>query len=126
MTVNSTVDEMYPSKWLKPDEVPDGDLILTVADVTFEGVGPEKEMKLVLAFRENTKRLVCNVTNAKTLKGLYGKDPNEWIGKRIALYATEVPFGGEQRMGIRVRMRPPAQEPAAAPVAQPAMDNIPY
>ncbi len=64
-------------------------------------------------FRETPKQLAVNATNGKTITGIYGKDPNAWIGRRIALYATEVEFGGKTTLGVRVRMTLPPLNPSA-------------
>lgn len=120
MPVTQTTDEIYPSRWLKAEQIPnDGDLIVTIADVNAEALGTDKELKLVCVFRETDKQLALNVTNARTLEQLYGKDPNEWIGKRIALFATEVQFAGKMTLAVRVRMRPPAQPQPQQPPRDP-------
>ncbi len=106
--VTQTTDEIFATRWLKADDIPaDGDLVVTIADCNMEPLGETKEDKLVLMFRETTKQLAVNATNGKTITGIYGKDPNAWIGKRIALYATEVEFGGKTHVGRSGTMRPP-------------------
>ena len=53
------------------------------------------------------KGLCLNKTNAGTIADLYGPETDAWIGRQIRLFATEVPFGAEQVLAIRVRMRAP-------------------
>jgi hypothetical protein len=114
MTTTVTFDQLYHSRWLKAEDLPDEDLVLTIKDVTDEEVGPEEELKLILTFLEKDKQLILNKTNAKTLADRFGKDPNGWIGKLIALFATEVDFGGKATLAIRIRLKTPIK-----PVPQP-------
>jgi hypothetical protein len=110
MTTNSNpnFDQLFGGRYIKADDMPEEeDLPLTIAGYAFEPVGPEKEMKLVLSFKESEKTLVLNTTNARTIANLYGKDFEEWAGRRIALYATEVDFAGKTVMAVRVRIRAP-------------------
>lgn len=113
MNINKTFD----SKYLKADgDIPDdGNLILTIEVVRLESVGQGDDAsdKPVVYFRETDKGLVLNKTNATTITGLYGPETDDWIGKKIALFSTEVDFGGKQVLAIRVRMKKP--QPAAQP-----------
>jgi hypothetical protein len=122
MTITASFKDVYPDKWLKSDDIPDdGDLLAVIKDVTLEELGQDRERKFVLYFNETEKALALNVTNAKTLAGMFGSDPNKWIGKRIALYATEVAFAGKQMLAVRIRLR----QPKPAPVAQPQSVDVP-
>jgi hypothetical protein len=115
------INSAFPSKWLKADsDIPDdGDLKLTISDVKMErvGQGQDAEDKPVVYFDETDKGLVLNVTNKNTLVQLYGTDTDEWAGKRVSLFATEVDFQGRQTLAIRIRMRAPKAKPV--PVGPP-------
>lgn len=123
MTVNISFDEAYPSDWVKASDIPDGkNRVLTIKDVTFEPLGREKQMKLVLHFAELDKSLALNKTNGRTLESLFGKDPNAAIGKQIGLYSTPVTYAGVTSMGVRINPNPvPARatKPAPQPVQKP-------
>jgi hypothetical protein len=128
MPVNTTYDEAFPSKWIKSTDIPEGkNLVLTITDVDFEPVGQDREMKLVLRFREQEdKGLVINKTNAETLRSLFGNDPNACIGQRIALFAQPVSFAGKMTIGVRIHPKqPPApgQRRQAAPPPPPPPDE---
>lgn len=104
----TTVGDLFPSKWLKADDVEDGDMVLTVKELKQEKMGPDDsdgEVKPVLYFEETDKGLVLNLTNAKTIQGLYGKNIENWIGKKVALFWTEVGFKGEMKPAIRVHTK---------------------
>lgn len=110
------IDQMFPSKYLKAGDCEEADLTLTIASVKFEelGQGDKAETKPVVYFDEAEKGLVLNKTNATTIAELHGRTTEQWIGKRIAIYATEVEMGGKVSMGIRVRLRAPKAAPAAS------------
>lgn len=77
-----------------------------------EEVGRNKEKRWVIYFTDLDKGLVCNKTNAKLIaKALNSDDTEEWVGKVIYLYSTEVEFGGDMVDGIRVRPRAPKAAP---------------
>jgi hypothetical protein len=118
------ISEVFPSKFLKSDDLPDDeDALVTIVDAQLEPVGPDKEDKLCLRFREFEKALVCNKTNADVIGELYGDDTDEWLGKKIWLYVTEVSFQGKTTMAIRVRMRKP--QPKPKPAAPPVVEKEP-
>lgn len=115
------LSEAFPSSYLKSSDV-ELDTTYTIAAVTIEtlGQGKNAEQKPVISFEETDKTLVCNKTNGKAIAGMYGDEMESWKGKRITLYATEVEYGGEQMMGIRVRMRKPTAARAPEVAATPA------
>jgi hypothetical protein len=110
------LSDAFPSKYLTAEDIEDGDRTLTITSARAEvlGEGPKASNKIILAFREEKKELVCNKTNANTIAKIHGDDTDDWIGKPITLYATEVEFGGEVTLGIRVRLRSPKPAAAAA------------
>jgi hypothetical protein len=118
------LSEAYPSKWLAAEDAEDADLIVTIADVTQETMksnGGKDERKLCLTFEEKgIKPMICNKTNAGTISKIYGDETDDWIGKKIAVYATEVQFGTEIMMGLRVRLKAPR-----SPVVKPAPAETP-
>jgi uncharacterized protein YcbX len=117
MNINSA----FPSKYLKADEL-EGDTVFTIDGVTVENVGTAQkaESKPVISFAETDKGLVLNKTNANTIASLYGPDTDEWNGKRVTLFATEVDFQGKQTLAIRVRMKKPMNGQAAPSSSAPA------
>lgn len=103
------IGELFPSKYLKATDL-DGDEVFTMESLKQEELGDEA--KPVVHFEEIDKGLVLNRTNANTIASLYGQDTENWVGKQITLFATEVDFRGQQTLATRVRMRQPeAQKP---------------
>jgi hypothetical protein len=103
------INNAFPSKWLKSGDAEEGDLHLTIRDVVMEdiGSGENQEHKPVLYFHETDKGMVLNKTNADTISKLYTPETDNWIGKPISVFATEVDFAGKQTLALRVRLRAP-------------------
>jgi hypothetical protein len=112
------IDQAFPSNYLKSADIEE-DTTLTISAVTLETIGEDE--RPIVHFDNNDKGLVLNKTNASTIKGLYGKDTDDWTGKKITLFATEVDYQGKQTMAIRIRMRAPktGATPAAVVKADP-------
>lgn len=114
----TTINDLFPSRYLKSADIGEQDLVLTIKAVEVEDMVNDNgtERKPVLYFREVSKGLVLNRTNADVISQLYGPAIDSWPGKQIMLYLTEVTFRGKTSLGIRVRLRsnqaqnrPPAQ-----------------
>lgn len=110
------VNKMFPSKYLKADEFTEDGQVLTIRTVKEERIGQGKDAddKWVLYFDEVEKGLVLNKTNTGIIADLYGDDTDEWEGKLVTLYATEVQFQGEMVDAIRIKKRAPRPAAAAA------------
>jgi len=85
----------------------DTDIILTIDSIKKESVNlPEgkKEDALVCEFKENSKPFILNKTNCKIISKVYGtRYIEDWIGKSIQVYATEVKAFGDLVDAIRIR-----------------------
>mgnify|MGYP007031196897 CR=1 FL=1 len=122
MNVKDTLATRYLGA--ETDIEDDEDLILTIKECEMETLGEDK--KLVLYFKETKKGLALNKTNMKTIaKVLDSMETDDWIGKRIALFSTEVDFKGEQVLAIRVRLKAPKAKPVEA-AAPPADTSDPF
>lgn len=68
------------------------------------GDGGKKEKCLVVYFKEEEKGMVMNATNSKTISGLYGSPyVQDWVGKRIQIYAKTVKAFGKTVPALRIR-----------------------
>ncbi len=112
-----SLKDMYPSKWMSAKDLDGEDKVVTIRRIEEETIAQENKWVLYFDLRQSTKGLVLNQTNAKTIAKLHGEDSDEWIGKSIALFPTEVDFKGDQVEAIRVRSKAPVTKPktAAAP-----------
>jgi len=96
---------MFPSKYLRAVDL-DGERLVTIADVVMDELvmrGGRREEKPVIHLKGDDKMLVLNKTNAETIAGLYGGESDEWRGKELVLFPTDVTFGRERVLAIRVR-----------------------
>ena len=78
------------------------------------------DMKWCLAFEEQEKPMVLNITNGQIIAAITGQDEtDEWIGQKIVLYNDpNVTYAGKLTGGIRAR---------AMKTAGPQMpDDIPF
>ncbi len=105
------IDSLYPSKYLRASDL-DGDTPVTMKSLMIEEVRGEN--KPVLYFREEVKQMVLNKTNGKIIGGLHGSETDNWPGKKIILYPTEVDFRGDLVDAIRVRRKIPDDGEAEA------------
>ena len=102
--------DMFPSNYLKAEDLQGSKLKVTIADVVRERLGDDE--KSVLYFREKKKGLVLNVTNGKSVMKIAGSDDsNDWEGTQINLYATEVDFKGDRVPAIRIEDDVPVRFP---------------
>ena len=89
--------------------LPDGnDLTLTIAKVAREvitGNSGRKEQCMVMYFKEqNYKPMILNRTNAKSIQALTGSAfVEDWVGKKVTLYASTTRFGGDVVECLRIR-----------------------
>jgi hypothetical protein len=130
MVLASNYDQ---SQWMKAADL-DEELLLKIKDVTEEpvGAGKEKEMKLCVWFTNQKQGLLLNKTNNRTLRGAYGDETDEWVGKRVVVFVVET----ERGPGLRVRIPTPkgnggekvkaaaANTPATRPIRSPKDDDL--
>lgn len=126
------MNQMFPSKWLAAADLNDADATLTIKAVEEEtvGQGDEAERKWVVYFNEVGKGLVLNKTNANSISSCLGDDTDDWIGRKVVLYPTQVQFSGKMVEAIRVKERAtrnlfkPAAKPGTRTEPQPGYGNI--
>lgn len=93
------INQMYPSKYIKSDDLQGQRLKLQIMSVTIEEVG-DGEHKPVMRFIGKEKGMVLNKTNALALAVAFGDDTISWQGREIELLAMPVMFQGKQVMGL--------------------------
>ena len=121
MDQNMTIDQLFPSRWIKASDIGSTPRNATISKIDFEVVGQDRERKAILSFQNTTKRLILNATNGRILSNLYGKELKNWTGKRITLYCAEVQYRGTPCLAIRIREQVPGvpkEESKSAAVAE--------
>ena len=114
-TAYETVDDFFPSNFLKAADLKGRDLVVTIDHVDheeFENDG-KKKMKPVVHFRDDgVKPMVCNKTNFLLIAAVCGMKVQEWSGKQICVYPEMIAYKGNVSDAIRAK-RPP-QAPVVA------------
>ena len=127
MDANTTIDQIFPSRWIKTSDIGPTPKIATISKIDFELVGPDREQKAVISFQNTQKRLILNATNARTISILYGKEVMRWVGKRILLYCVEVQYRGTPCLAVRIKNEvpgtPKAESKPAPAVQAPLQDD---
>lgn len=91
------------------------DLVLTIKSIRqekFKGMDGKEDEGLIARFEEDVKPMIINATNAKMITKLY-KTPyiEEWVGKKIQVYASVVRAFGEDVEALRIRdLKPKVKE----------------
>src|SRR5262249_6526195 len=100
----TTIDDLFPSRFLKASDLMGQRRVLTISKVTSEEIGREKTRKPVVYFQKCSKGLPLNKTNGKKIAEVVGsKLITDWPGKQIALYPKQdVEFAGQIGPAIRV------------------------
>lgn len=100
-TKDVTIDEMFPSKYLRAADLSRKGMTLTIDAVEQEQLGNDD--KWVLYFTGGEKRgLVLNKINALTISDGFGKKVADWSGQKIHLRKEKVAFQGGRVDAIRV------------------------
>jgi hypothetical protein len=114
----SNFDELYPGRFLKAGLFKGAKPTLTIKGVVLEelvGEDGKPKQKAILSFVERPMEHVMPKTNAICLKAMFGKDLNEWKGKKVTLFAGQ--WNGEEC--IRVWGSPDIEKDMQVEVALP-------
>lgn len=100
---------MFDKDYLGSWDLPQGkDVTVTISAVaagTLDNGKGKKNKKPIVSFEGKEKKMVFNATNSKAVAGMYGNMTEDWVGKRITIYVTQVddPFSGGKVDALRVR-----------------------
>jgi hypothetical protein len=114
------IDHLFPSKFLRCVDLNGKPRRVTISAIKRDDVGGEQ--KVVISFADESKMLICNKTNARSISKALGNETKNWIGRDIVLVPTEVDFRGEMVDAIRVRPAPSQSRP---PQMAEALDDLP-
>ena len=84
--------------------------IKAVTEGVFQKDG-KAEKKLVVWFTNDERGLVLNKTNNRTIRGAFGDDTTNWVGKIIIVFPMMTDLRGKMTPALRVRIPPPKQAP---------------
>jgi len=98
-------DQLYPGRFVKASDLKGKQVTLRISEVNLEELAGEKGpiVKGVISFEKTEKMLALNKTNGLCLRAMFGKKVQDWVGKRVTLFPTEVRMPtGEMDDAIRV------------------------
>jgi hypothetical protein len=109
-------ETLFPSRFIRSADFAGKDVTLTIAKVFSEDI--EDKSKAIMAFEGTKKQLVLCRTNAEACKLMWGPETDDWLGKRLTLYAAIIkdPFGDGEITATRVRGSPELERPLSAVV----------
>ncbi len=96
------IDTLFPSSYLKAEDLAGRRHRLAMAKVVQEEIGGEP--KVLVYFQGAKKGLVLNKTNAYVLADAFGTETDGWVGQVAELYPTKVNFQG--RLVDAIRLEP--------------------
>ena len=110
-----TVSEVYPSKWLRADDLQGRSVTVVISACSLEAVrqrdGSEQK-RLVLSMKAKEKRFILNKTQARTMADLAGTEHfSEWPGAVVVLSPARAP-NGQGTIAITAPAREPADKSA--------------
>jgi hypothetical protein len=116
----ATRDALFPKKWFQASDLPPSGLVVRIAKVEPERIGVEQELKTIVYFKGQEKRLVLNVTKFDAIVAVTGEaDTEAWTNKIIALFPGKTRMGGKVVDCIEVRAATPKGGPTHAVKAPP-------
>lgn len=92
--------------YIKGDDLEEGERTIVTIKTAEEVSFPSGDTVPVLSFMESEQKLTLNKTRIKKCVELLGDDPDEWVGKKIALYPVDVQYNGKTMSGVAVAAPP--------------------
>jgi hypothetical protein len=104
MNYKSLVGKPY----LSAEDLPEnGEYLVTITEAKREEAYNQKTRKKepigVISFKDRDLSLIMNVTNAKSIRDMYGPETSNWIGKQIVIYRTTTRLGRDTVPAIRIK-----------------------
>lgn len=99
------------------------DRVVEIVNVKAGEIGRDakKNKKPILSLKTGkgvVRTMACNITNARTIKTMFGPETTKWVGQRITLYPTTANFGSEVHDAIRVRPMAPTSKATTSEFAE--------
>jgi hypothetical protein len=110
-------EAMFPSRFLKAADLQGREHTLKIASVKLEKM-PDGKMKGILTFEGTEREWLLNRTNAESLKLLWGPETDQWLHKRVTLWAKTVEAFGIEQPAVRVKGSPDIDKPLTATVTR--------
>lgn len=98
-------DNLFPSRFLKATDLEGSEKPMTISGVSIEDL-VDGTRKPAISFQETDRLLVLNKTNGLALATGFGKNTDQWIGKRVILFSTPVSFQNKLVDALRIKIPP--------------------
>jgi len=99
--------DLFPSKYLRADDLDGREPVLTIAKIKKEKLGDQT--KLIIYFKGKEKGLVINKTNCRSIEEISGSDDtDDWPGTKIKLITAKVEYQGRRVPAIRIEETEPS------------------
>jgi hypothetical protein len=112
------INEVYPSKYLKAEDLQNREITVTMSHVEIEKIGQGEDRKPVLYFVGKEKGVALNKTNSTNIAAAFGPETDGWSGNKVILYVAWVDYQGKSVQAIRVRPALQNQQPRPMPPQQ--------
>jgi hypothetical protein len=124
MNINSA----FSSNYLRAVDIKGQDVRVTIESFKIESIGQGSEAKElpVLRFKGKAAGFVLNKTNANIIQVAFGDETDDWTGKQVELYVTQVGYKGEMVDGIRCKVPQQPAQIEAVNLDQPDGDDVPF
>ena len=112
------------SKYLKAADLAGREVTVRMDYVEYETLRGQDDDQPVLYFLDDTKQLILNAINERTIKSAFGDETDDWHGGSIVLFPTTTQFGSEIVPCIRIRIPAPVSATPPVAVAPSAEDGL--
>jgi hypothetical protein len=87
----TSYDELYPGRFLRASDLKGKIRTLEITSVDIEKLEGDKgeQVRGILSFAKTEKQLALNRTNGECIRGMFGRDVQHWVGKRISIFPAK-------------------------------------
>jgi len=130
-----TLNEAFPSKYLKATDLQDSPVVATIKLAELEqikGFDGKTQAKVVIYFARGLKPLILNRTNYEAIMDICGSDDtDDFPGTKVELHTPPVTFNGKTAPAVRIRApgvaeQKPQKKAAPPPSGDGDTDEIPF
>jgi hypothetical protein len=100
------MNDFFPSNYMKAAEFGTSLVVGTIAGIhaaSFENDGKARSKPVITFTESNLKNFIVNKSNFLTLAAAFGDNTDGWVGMKVQLVKTRVPFKGTLTDSIKVK-----------------------
>ncbi len=108
----TSFDVLFPGRFIDAPMLKDRTVTISIAGVyQEEPPSGQKEPLNVIEIEGRDKEWSINKTNSRCLRAMFGDNPQEWVGRRVAIFPTTCESFGEIEDCIRIEGSPDIDKP---------------